>query len=90
MPPTCICQYVAVPGVEIGYKISDCADVLGTRADMWLRNGEWRGGEGGSDVVIGEVWESAPASPAASCPRMSHAFYVILCSHKRERVGGGC
>jgi hypothetical protein len=48
------------------------------------------GGEGGSDGVIGEVWRSAPASPAASCLKITHGFYVIPWSHKRKRVGGGC
>jgi len=40
MPPTQICQYVPAPGEAVGYKITVRADMLGTRADMWLRNGE--------------------------------------------------
>jgi hypothetical protein len=45
--PTRIWHYVPVSGGQTGYIISVCADVFGTRADLWLRNGERR--EGGRE-----------------------------------------
>jgi len=42
MPPTHICQYVPAPGEAVGYKITVRVNMFGTRADMWLRNGERR------------------------------------------------
>ena len=89
IPPTRICQYVPVPGGQQGTKsliVLMCSGRAQTCGSVTVSGG----GEGGSDGVIGEVWGSVPASPAASCPRMTHAFHVIPCRHRQEQVGGGC
>ena len=70
VPSTHVCKYMPSPGGAVGYKITLCTDVFGTRADTWLRGGEGReeGREGGRERwCSGRNMGSVPASPPASC-----------------------
>lgn len=70
VPPTHVCKYMPSPSGAVGYKITLCSLVFGTRADKWLRGGEGReeGSEGGRERwCSGRNVGSVSASPPASC-----------------------